>query len=310
MLTAWQVLTLATIGVIVIGAWAWRVHGRTAALVMCACAAMSLACVAVSYLWLPVELWRRGSLWHSLAVFAPPALAAAAIAIARTWRLHRRLPPWRSWAFLACLWAGPALLLYVSQLGPFTGASGDESFADSLWWAATSIGIYVAIPVLYAIIARQKVRSYGVSVGFVRSEAMLIALIAPVVIALVWLVSADERFAQVYPFYNFAGGGDNALVKLLVFEAAYGATFIALEFFFRGFLVFAGYPVLGIHAVPVMAFAYCLLHLGKPLPECAASLLGGLILGYVALRVRSIAAGVIAHLTMAWGMDAFVLSRS
>ncbi|MGA1089863.1 MAG: CPBP family intramembrane glutamic endopeptidase, partial [Candidatus Nanopelagicales bacterium] len=116
--------------------------------------------------------------------------------------------------------------------------------------------------------------------------------------------SADQRFLDTYPFYKGDGW------SLVAFEVAYGASFVALEFFFRGFLVFAGQPVLGIHAVPVMAFTYCLLHLGKPLPEAASSLIGGLILGYLALRLRSILAGVVAHLTIAWGMDAFVLSRS
>jgi membrane protease YdiL (CAAX protease family) len=138
----------------------------------------------------------------------------------------------------------------------------------------------------------------------VRSEATLILLIAPVALAIVWLASADQRFLDTYPFY----GGDGW--SLILFEAAYGATFVALEFFFRGFLVFAGQPVLGVHAVPVMAFAYCLLHLGKPMPEAVSSLIGGLILGYLALRLRSILAGVVAHLTIAWGMDASVLSRS
>ena len=313
MLAAWQVMLIAAVAVAVIAAWVHRTHGRRASVVMLAFAAAALTCVWISYQDLPVESWRRGSLWHSLAIFALPGAAATAIALVRARRgpRGRFVMPGRSWLLLGCLWCGPALLLYVSQLAPFTGSDlPDVSFANSMWWAATSIAIYVSIPVVYALIARQKVRSYGLSLGFVQSEGIVIALIAPVVLVIVWLVSADERFQAVYPFYDYANGGDGTLVKLLAFEAAYGATFVALEFFFRGFLVFAGYPVLGIHAIPAMAFAYCLLHLGKPMPECASSLVGGLILGYVSLRLRSIAAGVVAHLTIAWGMDAFVISRA
>ena len=315
MLAAWQVLTVAAVAVGCIAAWVSRTQGRRAAFVMLAFAAAALCCVWISYVELPVEAWRRGSLTHSLAIFALPMLAATIVAIVRARRgsgdRGRFLLAWRSWLLLACLWCGPALLLYVSQLAPFTGADlPDVSFANSMWWAASSVVIYVSIPVVYAAVARQRIRSYGLSLGFVRTEGIFIALIAPIVLVMVWLVSADERFQSVYPFYDFENGGDSAFVKLLVFEAAYGATFVALEFFFRGFLVFAGYPVLGVHAIPAMAFAYCLLHLGKPLPECASSLIGGLILGYVALRVRSIAAGVVAHLTIAWGMDAFVISRA
>ena len=315
MLAAWQVMVIAIAAVAAIAAWVWRAHGRRTALVMLAFAAAALTCVWISYEVGPVEAWRRGSLARSLAVFALPGAAATGLAIALACRgstaRGRLLLPWRAWLYLACLWVTPALLLWVSQLTPFTPAvATDASFANSLWWAGTSISVYVAIPVLYAVTVRQRVRSYGLSLGFVKSEGILIALIAPVMLVLAWLVSADERFRVVYPFYDYEGGGDSAFVKLLVFEAAYGATFIALEFFFRGFLVFAGIPVLGVHAVPAMAFAYCLLHLGKPMPECASSLIGGLVLGYVALRVRSIAAGVVAHLTIAWGMDAFVVSRA
>ena len=297
MLSAWVVFPAAVICVQILAAVVWRVHGRSAAWVMLAFSAAALLCVWVSFEALPIERWRHGSLVVSLAVFSLPAAAATCAAVLRARRRHgsARLP-WRSWAWLAALWTGPALLLYVSQLAPFTGSSlPDISFANCMWWAATSVAIYVAIPVVYARIAGQRIRGYGLSLGFVRTEAGFVLLVAPVILVLVWLASADERFRLTYPFYDVAHGGDNAWAKLIAFEIAYGATFVALEFFFRGFLVFAGAPVLGVHAVPAMAFAYCLLHLGKPLPECAISLVGGLILGYVALRVRSIAAGEIGR---------------
>lgn len=306
MLAAWQVMTLAGVAVAVVSAWVLRAHGPRAALVMLAFAGAALACVWVSYEVLPVEQWRRGSLVHSLAIFALPAAGAVIVALART----RRGQPVGAggWLFLGLLWATPAVLLVLSQWDPVQGGA-DPDFANSLWWAGSTIAVYVLVPVAYARIIGQSVRGYGLSLQFARTEAAFLLLIAPVVIALVWLVSADERFLDTYPFYDMAGGGDLAWAKLLAFEFAYGATFVALEFFFRGFLVFAGLPVLGIHAVPAMAFAYCLLHLGKPMPECASSLIGGLVLGYLALRFRSIAVGVVAHLAMAWGMDASVLSR-
>lgn len=296
-------MVIATAAILVIGEWVRRTHGPRAALVMLGLAAASLTSVWVAYEVWPVEQWRRGNLAVGLAIFAVPAIAAGVLA-RRRGRLTRS-----GVLYLLALWVTPALLLHVSQLRLFPAAE-DPSFAHSLWWACSSIAIYIAVPVAYALITRQRIRSYGLSLGFVRTEAIFIALIAPVIIALVWLISADKRFQQTYPFYDYLPGGEGSLTKLLIFELAYGATFVALEFFFRGFLVFAGQPVIGVHAVPVMAFTYCLLHLGKPMPECAASLIGGLILGYLALRLRSIAAGVVAHVTMAWGMDAFVVSRS
>lgn len=303
MLAAWEVMAIAGAAILIIGEFVRRIHGPRAALVMLALAGASLTVVWVAYEVWPLEQWRRGNLAVGLAIFALPALAGALIAWRRG-RLSRA-----AIGYLAVLWATPAVLLQLSQLRLFED-SDDPSFAHSMWWAAVTLTIYISVPVAYALLTGQAIRSYGLSLGFVRSEAVFIALIAPAIVVLVWLVSSDERFLRTYPFYDYESGGDGAIGKLIIFELAYGATFVALEFFFRGFLVFAGQPALGVHAVPVMAFAYCLLHLGKPMPECASSLIGGLILGYVALRLRSIAAGVVAHLTMAWGMDAFVVGRS
>ena len=298
MLATWQAVLIAGAAVLLVSLWVRREYGWRAAGVMLALAAAALVCVWLAYEVVPIESMRRESLPVGLALFALPALAGSVIAVRRA-RAEGSRPRGTAILYLALLWATPAVLLYVSQRRPF----GSE-LSNLLWWAASSIAIYVVVPVAYARTAGQSVRAYGLSARFVRSEATLVALIAPVALAIVWIASADQRFLDTYPFYGGTGW------SLVVFEIAYGATFVALEFFFRGFLVFAGQPVLGVHAVPVMAFAYCLLHLGKPMPEAVSSLLGGLILGYLALRLRSILAGVVAHLTIAWGMDASVLSRS
>jgi hypothetical protein len=291
-------MALAVIVVVIIAMWVRRMHGTRAAAVMLLLAGVTLIVVWAAYEVVPLEQWRKESLPVGLAIFALPALAGTVITISRRRRFGQSIDM-PAVLYLVLLWATPAVLLYVSQRTPFTG-----ELANLMWWAVSTAAIYVLVPVAYARTTGQSVRGYGLSVKFVRAEATVIALIVPVGLAIVWLASADERFLDTYPFYS--GGG----VPLVAFEIAYGATFVALEFFFRGFLVFAGQPVLGVHAVPVMAFAYCLLHLGKPMPETVSSLIGGLILGYLALRLRSILAGVVAHLTMAWGMDAVVLTRS
>jgi hypothetical protein len=307
-LVSWQVIVLAGLAAGGISLWVRRAYDGTAAAVAAALSTATLACLWLAYEVVPVEQWRRESLPVGLAIFALPAGAAVVIALLRSRSTRASgvgprtgpmgLTP-SAIAYLVALWATPAALLYVSQRTPFEG-----QLANLLWWAGSTMAIYVLVPVVYARTFGQSVRGYGLSVRFVRSEAVIIALIAPVALTLVWLVSSDQRFIDTYPFYKGDGW------SLVAFEIAYGASFVTLEFFFRGFLVFAGQPVLGVHAVPVMAFSYCLLHLGKPLPEAASSLIGGLVLGYLALRLRSILAGIVAHLTIAWGMDAFVLSRT
>ena len=311
MLTTWVtgpmgVEVIAGTCALVIALWVARTHGVRAALGMAGFAVAALTCVWISYEVAPIESWRFGNLLRTLAVFALPGLAGTIVAIVRS-RKHGIGV--QGWTFLALLWLGPSLVVYISQLKPFSWAS-DASFANRLWFGLSSTAVYVLLPVLFALTFRQRIRSYGLSWGSIRQEARYLILIIPIVAVIVFFISAEDRFQQVYPFYDYESGGDGAIAKLLAFEVAYGLSFVALEFFFRGFLVLGGAKVLGVHAVPVMAFAYCLLHLGKPMPECAASLIGGLVLGYIALRFRSIAVGVAAHLTMAWGMDGAVIWRN
>jgi hypothetical protein len=302
------VVVIAGICALVIALWVARTHGVRAALVMASFAVAALACVWIAYEVAPIESWRFGSLLRTLAVFAVPGIAGTILAIVRSRRLGQPLRL-QGWTFLALLWLGPSLVVYIPQLTPFSDA-GDASFANRMWFGLSSTAVYVLVPVLFALLFRERIRSYGLSWGSIRQEARYLILIIPIVAVIVFFISAEEGFQQVYPFYDYESGGDGAIAKLLAFEVAYGLSFVALEFFFRGFLVLGGLPVLGVHAVPVMAFAYCLLHLGKPMPECAASLIGGLVLGYIALRFRSIAVGVAAHLTMAWGMDGAVIWRN
>ena len=301
----WGVIGIAAACVLLITWWAQRTLGATTGLVTLLLSAAALACVWINFQVTSIEQWRGGTLWRTLAVFALPAATGTVVALIRN---RGRLAP-RWWAFLAALWLGPTLVVWISQLRPFHDLP-DVSFANTMWFAATSTLVYVAVPVAFALVFGQRVRSYGLSWGTIRSEARYLLLIVPVVALLVFFVSSEARFQAVYPFYDFAHGGDGAVAKLLAFEAVYGLSFVALEFFFRGFLAIGGSHVLGACAVPVMAFAYCLLHLGKPMPECASSLIGGLALGFIALRFRSIAVGVAAHLTMAWGMDAAVVWRT
>lgn len=298
------VVAFAGVCVLVICGWVWREYGRRASLVTAVLSAAALACVWVAYEVLPVERWRSGSLANSLAVFAVPALASAIVAIAVSGDRCKLAEP-KALVFLAASWITPALVLFVSQ----QQVAGPRTLPALTWWAMSCIVLYVTVPVAYGMWSGQRIRGYGLSLAFIKTEASLLLLSAPVVLAMAWLASADVRFQSTYPFLARTGADWN-LGQLLIFELLYGLSFVGLEFYFRGFLVHAGRAFVGPHAVPMMAFTYCLLHLGKPMPEAAASLIGGLVLGYVSLKLRTIAVGVAAHLMLAWGVDAAVLSRS
>ena len=59
------------------------------------------------------------------------------------------------------------------------------------------------------------------------------------------------------------------------------------EFLFRGFLLFALYPVCGPYAVILQAVPFTIAHFGKPELETLSCIFGGSAFGYVAWRTRS-----------------------
>jgi membrane protease YdiL (CAAX protease family) len=83
-----------------------------------------------------------------------------------------------------------------------------------------------------------------------------------------------------------------------------------LEFFFRGFLIFALARYIGSLAIFVMIVPYAMIHFGKPFAECLGSVIAGIALGTIALRTGSIYGGVFVHCGVAWSMDLFAMSQN
>jgi hypothetical protein len=91
----------------------------------------------------------------------------------------------------------------------------------------------------------------------------------------------------------------------LLYEISYGIDFYSIELFFRGYLVLGFLRFAGPGAIMPMIAFYCCIHFGKPLGECISSYFGGLLLGIVAYRTRSIVGGLCVHLGIAWSMEWF-----
>lgn len=244
-----------------------------------------------------VSWWGRSLTGMALAYL--PMFALAGIF---TWRKcsERRL----LMGFLVVSWFVVTMVSWLPRQQPDV-----QGLTRLSWWTGWAIVIYVVPPIVFAWIARQRVRSYGLSLGTFAGETRIFAIMIPVIVAATWFASSQPHFQVVYPFYKGWPDGGAHFTSLVVWWVMYAASFVALEFFFRGFMVMAGYRVLGWWAIPAMAAPYCLLHLDKPIPELVSSLFGGLILGVVALRTRSILAGVMAHVSLAVGTDAAVLGR-
>lgn len=93
------------------------------------------------------------------------------------------------------------------------------------------------------------------------------------------------------------------LAGTLLYEALYSIDYVVTEAFFRGFLIIPFARIVGPRAILPMCAFYVSIHFDKPLGECISSFFGGLILGILAYRTKSIYGGVIVHLGIALGME-------
>ena len=84
---------------------------------------------------------------------------------------------------------------------------------------------------------------------------------------------------------------------------------MAIEFFFRGVLAIGLADRLGDVAILVATIPYLAIHFVKPAPEALASIAGGLVMGYLAVRTRSIWWGVGLHIAVALLMDVLSLGH-
>ena len=185
------------------------------------------------------------------------------------------------------------------DLASYFDTGGDDLLYGVLpysYWAVASIVIRVLIPcAIILFIFREPLRDYGYrirgSVAHGKIYLLLYAVMFPVVLG----VSFTRAFQRKYPFYDNAMLGIEHFVTYQVF---YGVQFVALQAFFRGFVLFALHRRFGYYAIPIMTVPYCMIHFGKPMAETFGAIIAGLVLGYLALKSKSWVYGAALH----WGV--------
>lgn len=187
-------------------------------------------------------------------------------------------PPWDRYAALVLQLPLKLLLLFVFLYAMYKGGLfGDESLPGAV----------------------------GLTRRHARLGAYFLLLLA--VLPLVALAATQHDFQLFYPKLKHLafldGVAHPAWPWKLLYELSYGLDFLGIELFFRGLLVIALLRFAGADAILPMAAFYCTIHFGKPMGECISSFFGGLILGVLAARTRTIYGGLIVHLGLAWSME-------
>ena len=185
-------------------------------------------------------------------------------------------------------------------------AIDNPSFLAQLHFSLSCLLLFVVVPISFHLLFPvANHHYYGLSLRATVTHAPIYLTLLAVMLPIVWFASADPSFNRFYPFYKPQGIED-----WLWFELIYMLQFFAVEFFFRGFCLFRLEKVMGLYAVAVMVIPYGLIHIYKPLPEAIGSIIAGLVLGYLAIKTRSIWPGLMVHCGVAIAMDVFSLFRN
>jgi hypothetical protein len=123
---------------------------------------------------------------------------------------------------------------------------------------------------------------------------------------LLFAAGSQPDFQAVYPrakHLYIPRSDPHYWLSTLCYETIYSIDYVVTEFFFRGFLIIPFARIIGPKAILPMCAFYVSIHFDKPLGEAISSFFGGLLLGVLAYRTRSIYGGVIVHLGIALCME-------
>jgi len=182
-----------------------------------------------------------------------------------------------------------------------------SSFWQMAYWAIVTLFFYLIVPMLIIKkVFKQSLHDFGLKqkgmFGYSAVYLSALALILPVVV----MISFSPAFRATYPFY-FPVDRADMFPYFFSWECLYLLQFFGLEFFFRGFMIHGLKDKLGIYSVFVMTIPYCMIHFGKPLPECVGSIGAGLFLGMMSYKTGSVWMGAFLHMAVAISMDVLSL---
>lgn len=173
------------------------------------------------------------------------------------------------------------------------------------WDFVSSAGLLTPGIIYWSLTDRKKMPLYGFSAASIDLRPYYLMLLF--MLPLITWASFQNDFLENYPTY-MPGSAETHLgvspwISISTYEFFYLLSFVAIEFFFRGFLILGFKKYLGQGCILPMATLYCLYHFGKPLPEAVSSFFGGALLGIIAYYTRSIYGGILIHMGIAFLME-------
>ena len=250
---------------------------------------------------------------HSFFVERPGQIIGSTFILIMLWGTHGRLELFR---YIWPDWRGPGVDL-GNRPTLIPGIPWDHELISFVMGALLLVGIPI---LMIKFIFKQPLSRYGL--GWPpryrwRLSVQTFLFVTIVSLPFFWIGAHLDEMRQIYPLYRpFDNTG-----SFVLYELSYLPFFIAIEFIFRGFLLFGlagvqdteiaalqadtgttGPFYFGKYALLIQMLSYTAWHLGKPTLELWGTLVWGLTAGATAYTIRSIWPIVLSH----WLLNIFI----
>jgi len=185
-----------------------------------------------------------------------------------------------------------------------------ESFfaiGEILNWVFGDIICFFIFPwLIIKFIFNEKLKLYGLLPGKFYFNWKVYSGIIIVIYLASWFVTSMESISFTHPvFFN----AKNNWGLFFIFEALLLLYIFAWEFLWRGYMLFGLESKFGWYAIFIQTIPFVILHNGKPAIETFSSILGGILLGIIALKSRTFLYGVVLHFSLMFSIDLFSVLR-
>lgn len=168
------------------------------------------------------------------------------------------------------------------------------------WFIGDFFTFFILSSLIIKFILKEDLKNYGLQVGDFKIGLALSVIFFLVMLPVVWFFSATPDFAVTYPQLSSTR---NNWSEFFVYESGLLLYLISWEFIWRGFMLFGLERKFGYYSVLIQMIPFVILHNGKPVPETFGAIAGGIALGILAFRTRSIYYCVITHMGVMLSID-------
>ena len=172
---------------------------------------------------------------------------------------------------------------------------------EFFYWYTGDFIVFFIIPLLIIkLIFKEKLVDYGIAIGDAGAGIKITIAFVLIMIPFIWFFTSQQSFSLTYPLLYQAR---DSWKIFFIYEIGLVFYLFAWEFIWRGFMLFGLKEKFGYYAVIIQMLPFVILHNGKPPLETFGAIAGGLALGILAYRTRSIYYCIITHSIIMFSID-------